>query len=165
MESSIAVKAGSGRLLHKGLRVSSAIGVAILLLVAAGSVSSPAQSWVDRRPNILIIVTDDQRDGLAVMPATRRWFGRGGTTFNRAYATTPLCCPARASIMTGRYAHNHGVRGNADGDRLKHEINSAVLSTARRLHNCHLWEVPEQLRHLGAAASFRPLWHLLLHAQ
>lgn len=89
-----------------------------MLLVAAGSVSSPAQSWVDRRPNILIIVTDDQRDGLAVMPATRRWFGRGGTTFNRAYATTPLCCPARASIMTGRYAHNHGVRGNADGDRL-----------------------------------------------
>ena len=35
-----------------------------------------------------------------------------GTTFTRAYAPTPLCCPGRASILRGQYAHNHGVRSN-----------------------------------------------------
>jgi hypothetical protein len=56
-----------------------------------------------RRPNIMIIVTDDQRAGsaLQVMPSTRRWFVRDGTSFTRAFATTPLCCPSRASIFTG----------------------------------------------------------------
>jgi arylsulfatase A-like enzyme len=63
-----------------------------------------------RRPNILIIVTDDQPRGtLQVMPATRRLFVRGGRTYPNAYVTTPLCCPSRASILTGRYAHNHGI--------------------------------------------------------
>jgi arylsulfatase A-like enzyme len=47
-----------------------------------------------------------------VMPFVRTWFGAGGTRYPHAFANTPLCCPARASIMTGRYAHNHGVRSN-----------------------------------------------------
>ncbi|MGH2684414.1 MAG: sulfatase family protein, partial [Actinomycetota bacterium] len=62
-----------------------------------------------------VIVTDDQRlDGLSVMPATRRWLGDAGTTYANAFATTPLCCPSRGSIFTGRYAHNHGVTTNKD---------------------------------------------------
>jgi arylsulfatase A-like enzyme len=67
------------------------------------------------RPNVLLIVTDDQREGLEVMPKTRSWLVRQGTTYEWAFATTPLCCPSRASIMTGRYAHNHLVRTNAAG--------------------------------------------------
>jgi arylsulfatase A-like enzyme len=64
-------------------------------------------------PNVLIFLTDDQRpDTLAVMPATIRWFAEGGTQFTQAHVTTPLCCPSRASILTGRYVHNHGVRDN-----------------------------------------------------
>jgi arylsulfatase A-like enzyme len=66
------------------------------------------------RPNVLLIVTDDQRaEGtLDFMPTTRRWLARGGTVFSSAYTSTPLCCPSRASIMTGRYAHNHRVLTN-----------------------------------------------------
>jgi len=68
------------------------------------------------RPNILIIVTDDQRtDGtMTAMPKTEAWFKDGGTWFPNGSVTTPLCCPARASIFSGRFAHNHGVHTNSD---------------------------------------------------
>jgi arylsulfatase A-like enzyme len=60
-------------------------------------------------PNILIFVTDDQRDGLQLMDDTMRRFGQAGTQYTNAYVTTPICCPSRASILTGRYVHNHKV--------------------------------------------------------
>lgn len=47
------------------------------------------------------------------MPATRRLFRQQGVEYKHAFVTTPLCCPSRSSIMTGRYAHNHGVESNA----------------------------------------------------
>jgi arylsulfatase A-like enzyme len=75
-----------------------------------------------RRPNVLILITDDQRaDSVMDMSAVQRWFGRGGVTYRNAFATTPLCCPARASIMTGRYAHNHRVLTNHHTARLDHD--------------------------------------------
>jgi arylsulfatase A-like enzyme len=85
-----------------------ALGLALLAIAGAG----PAVA--NGRPNILLIVTDDQRaDGtMDVMPQTRQWFETGGTRFSQAFATTPLCCPSRASIFSGRYTHNHGVRSS-----------------------------------------------------
>lgn len=69
-------------------------------------------------PNVLIFVTDDQRDSLEAMPRTKRWFSQGGKRFTEAFATTPLCCPSRASIFSGRYAHNHKVTNNPIPERL-----------------------------------------------
>ena len=64
-------------------------------------------------PNVLIVVTDDQRhDALGTLRDTRRLIARRGARYPHAYTTTPTCCPARASIFTGRYAHNHEVRTN-----------------------------------------------------
>lgn len=67
-----------------------------------------------RAPNVLLILTDDQRrDGtMRAMPFTRRFFRRHGVSYPNAFVTTPLCCPSRASTLTGRYAHNHGVHEN-----------------------------------------------------
>lgn len=94
--------------------------VAVGLIAAATAVGpGPARSQeTETRPNILLIVTDDQRaDGtLDVMPSTQRAFIKNGTYFYRAVATTPVCCPSRASIFSGRYAHNHDVRSNAGGE-------------------------------------------------
>ena len=75
-----------------------------------------------RRPNVLVIVTDDPRafGTLKVMSSLQERIVQEGTRFRRAYATTPQCCPARASLMTGQYAHNHGVGNNAEGDNLDH---------------------------------------------
>jgi arylsulfatase A-like enzyme len=83
---------------------------ACALALQAGAAPAAANG----RPNVLLIMTDDQRadDTMGVMPKTRQWFEDGGMRFSRAYATTPLCCPARASVFSGRYTHNHRVLTN-----------------------------------------------------
>jgi arylsulfatase A-like enzyme len=87
---------------------------ALLVLGLCSTHRAPlAAAGAERRPNILIIVTDDQRGGLSMMPETRRRFVRQGVLYSPASVTTPQCCPSRASIMTGRYAHNHGVKANS----------------------------------------------------
>jgi arylsulfatase A-like enzyme len=65
------------------------------------------------RPNIILIVTDDQRaDTLRFMPNVRRLLGGHGVTFRNFYVTTSLCCPARTSILTGQYSRHTGVYDN-----------------------------------------------------
>ncbi|MBI4097348.1 MAG: sulfatase [Candidatus Levybacteria bacterium] len=65
------------------------------------------------KPNIIIILTDDQRaDTLQYMPIVQDRLGGEGVTFSNAYATTPLCCPSRVSLYTGLYAHNTNVWTN-----------------------------------------------------
>ncbi len=64
-------------------------------------------------PNIVLIVTDDQRwDTLRYMPWVRRHLIHHGTTFENAFVVNPVCCPSRASILTGRYSHGTGVYTN-----------------------------------------------------
>ena len=59
------------------------------------------------------MLTDDQDiDSVAEMPTLGSRLVEKGTTFDRAFATTALCCPSRTSILRGQYAHNHHVWGN-----------------------------------------------------
>src|SRR5687767_2743886 len=110
------------RMIHKRARAIGGTAIALFALATCGGRpelvvrGTPAPS----APNVLVFVTDDQRavDTLGVMPSVRRWFARKGTTFENAFATTPLCCPSRASIMTGQYAHNHEVLKNSQGEQL-----------------------------------------------
>ncbi len=66
------------------------------------------------RPNIVLILTDDQRwDTVSsVMPTVEQELSGHGVTFTNAFAVNPLCCPSRATILTGRYSHSTGVYGN-----------------------------------------------------
>jgi N-acetylglucosamine-6-sulfatase len=67
----------------------------------------------DPRPNFLIIISDDQRyDTMQFMPETQELIFDQGVAFSHAYITTPLCCPSRSSMLTGMYAHKHGVLEN-----------------------------------------------------
>ena len=90
----------------------------VLLVFSAVAVPEAAAS-TSQRPNVLVIVTDDQRQGtLSVMPQTRDWFIQRGVRYPNGYVTTPMCCPSRASIFTGRYAHNHDVHTNWEAGAL-----------------------------------------------
>ncbi len=65
------------------------------------------------RPNIVLVLSDDQRwDLMQYLPITTSRLSNRSVRFTNAFASTPLCCPSRASILTGRYAHNHGVLQN-----------------------------------------------------
>jgi len=62
-------------------------------------------------PHVVLVLADDQRaDTLQVMPAVERELVARGVRFPETFATTPVCCPSRASILSGLYAHNHGTK-------------------------------------------------------
>jgi N-acetylglucosamine-6-sulfatase len=65
------------------------------------------------RPNIILIVTDDLDVASASkVPSLEGYIADEGLTFDNAFVTYPLCCPSRATILTGQYPHNHLVRSN-----------------------------------------------------
>lgn len=67
----------------------------------------------DERLNLVVILTDDQwASSLGEMPNVRRLLRTRGITFRNAFVTTSLCCPSRASILTGRYSRHTGVFAN-----------------------------------------------------
>ncbi|MGV1048400.1 MAG: sulfatase [Solirubrobacterales bacterium] len=100
--------------------------LALLCLVGAtGERAHAAGSSALQKPSFVVIQTDDETIDqlyaeftpvggatIRAMPYTLELIADRGVTFNRYYVSYPLCCPSRVSLLTGRYAHNHNVRGN-----------------------------------------------------
>jgi N-acetylglucosamine-6-sulfatase len=88
-------------------------GVVAFLAIGVGAEARPVDADRDGRPNILVVMTDDMSAAdVALMPHVKKLLADKGTTFADAVDSFPLCCPARATFITGQYAHNHGVKGN-----------------------------------------------------
>ena len=69
------------------------------------------------RPNVLVIETDDQTlESMRVMQNVNSLIGDQGVTFTRSFVNYSLCCPSRATFLTGQYAHNHRVWSNTPPD-------------------------------------------------
>lgn len=82
-------------------------------LATAPVAASDDDDGTARRPNIVVIMTDDQNvESLEVMDNVNRLIGKQGTTFEESVVSFPICCPSRATYLTGQYATNHGVIGN-----------------------------------------------------
>src|SRR5688500_7458326 len=80
--------------------------VALVVLLSLGISCS-------KKPNIVFILADDMRkDDLKYMPKTRSVLKTKGMSFSNAFVSNALCCPSRATILRGQYAHNTGVWSN-----------------------------------------------------
>jgi N-acetylglucosamine-6-sulfatase len=110
-------------------------------------VASPAAAAAGRqKPNVVVVLTDDMRaDELRLLPAVRR-LQRSGVTFTRALSADSLCCPARATLLTGKLAHNHLTLGNDASTHGGYSV-FAAHNDIRRL-------LPQWLDHQG----YRTAW-------
>jgi arylsulfatase A-like enzyme len=92
------------------LALFAALTMTIALAGAGGA--AEARGGADR-PNVVVVMTDDQHQAsLAAMDNVQSSLVAKGTTFANSFTNWPLCCPSRATLYTGQYAHNHGVLGN-----------------------------------------------------
>lgn len=85
-------------------------------LLWAGSPDSLRAAGGDdaSQPNIVVVMTDDQTvESMRVMPKVQALLADKGITFANSFASNPICCPSRATFLTGRYAHNTGVLRNS----------------------------------------------------
>lgn len=99
------------------LTVLGMIGLAVVpttFAAATAPATTPAAAPGEQAPDIIVIMTDDQRAGTEqAMPYTSSFFGSQGVRYDRAIVPTNLCCPARAAFLTGRYAHTTDVWENS----------------------------------------------------
>ena len=86
---------------------------------ADNSASEPTSIEGTTAPNVVVFLVDDLDQALfdrmyaeGLLPSIRDHIGTQGTTFTNAFVTTGLCCPTRATWLTGQYSHNHGVLDN-----------------------------------------------------
>lgn len=94
------------------------VAAAVSLLAApvahpVGPTDVRAAQVASGQPNVVLILVDDARmDDLTTLPRVRQLVGDAGATFSDSVSPFPLCCPARATLLTGQYAHNHQVLSN-----------------------------------------------------
>jgi arylsulfatase A-like enzyme len=125
----------------------------LVALIAAPFAAAAGQEDGSARPNIVLILTDDQRydmlgctgHAVARTPNIDR-LAREGMLFRKFYVATPLCSPSRASILTGQYPHKHQVINN---DKLGLDVISHTLMSFPRL-----------LRRAGYETAFIGKWHM-----
>ena len=96
------------------------LGLAAALAASrAGAPPSVEEALAAQSPaNVLVIETDDQTlESMRVMENVNSLIGGpSGTTFRNSFVNYSLCCPSRATFLTGQYMHNHGVLGNEPPD-------------------------------------------------
>jgi N-acetylglucosamine-6-sulfatase len=103
-----------------------ALAALLLLLALAPLTSDRASASEPLRPNIVVLETDDQTlESLRVMSNVRHLLAARGATFDSSFVSYSLCCPSRATFLTGQYAHNHGVFGNFPPDGGYYKLDSS----------------------------------------
>jgi N-acetylglucosamine-6-sulfatase len=94
--------------------VATVAATAALAVAGSGTHSGAlGQAAASGRPNVVVVETDDQTvESMKVMRNVNSLIAAHGVTFANSLLNFSLCCPSRATLMTGEYAHNHGVWSN-----------------------------------------------------
>ena len=100
------------------------------------------------RPNVVVVQLDDL-DQLGMpyweaMPQAQALLADAGLTFENAFVTDPLCCPSRASSLTGRYPHNTGVYDNSSPDGGFAAFAAGAEARHARPHGCRSRGTPRR---------------------
>lgn len=95
--------------------------LALLVLMSCTDPSPVAPTFRhatgETRPNFIVVMTDDQDFASArFMPNVQSLLASRGAVFTSFYVTQSVCCPSRASLLTGQFPHNHGIRDNKPPD-------------------------------------------------
>ena len=86
---------------------------------------------------MLVIETDDQTvESMKVMQNVNSLIGAQGATFTNSFVNYSLCCPSRATFLTGQYAHNHGVWSNTAAGRGVRPLRVAARATTTSPSGC-----------------------------
>jgi N-acetylglucosamine-6-sulfatase len=108
-----AITAPTGRRRVAGAALLAGLLCAAVAMTPSGSEAKKRPAPKQKRPNIVMIMDDDQSVNLQQFLAkTNADIGAKGVTFDNSFVNYSLCCPSRSTLLTGQYAHNHGVRGN-----------------------------------------------------
>ena len=144
--------------------------VSVLFFLACGSnIEKQSEASIDQRPNVVFILADDL--GLHDLSFTGSTYyetpnidriAKEGTVFTQGYASSRVCSPSRASIMTGQFTAHHGITdwiGAASGTDWKH--NDKVLPATYNHALKEEWiTLPEALKKGGYTTFFAGKWHL-----
>ena len=91
----------------------SALLLAIGLPSVLGAAGEPGLATPPTRPNVILVLTDDlDAASLEFAPRIKALLTDRGTSFSSYFVNVSLCCPSRATILRGQYAHNHRVVAN-----------------------------------------------------
>ena len=153
--------------MRQGVRVGRWAAMAAAAVIVTVAACRGGDGATSRSPNVVVVLVDDLRwDDIGVAghpfvqtPAIDR-LAREGTRFLNAFATTPLCSPSRAAILTGQYVHTNGIIDNTARDAASHRLPTFAMPLAeRRLPTGVLRQVAHgQRRHAAArvdAAGWR----------
>ncbi|MEU6790004.1 sulfatase [Nonomuraea angiospora] len=111
-----------------------AVALAVVLALTLASPSSAGAIAAPKRPNIIFFLVDDMSAELLQYMDTVKSLSHDGTTFTGYYVADSLCCPSRATMFTGQFPHNTGVRTNQGYDHggygafAKHEGRTYAVS-------------------------------------
>ncbi|EDV99854.1 GH12546 [Drosophila grimshawi] len=111
------------------------------------------------KPNVILLLTDDQDvvlHGMYPLQKTTQWFAKMGVQFTNAFTNTPICCPSRASLLTGQYAHNHrtynnSITGGCNGHLWRAKSEPHALPVLLQNHGYHTFFAGKYLNQFKGA--------------
>jgi N-acetylglucosamine-6-sulfatase len=144
------------------LALLAALAVGLLVHATGSPTTAEAMKKKLKRPNVVVVLTDDMDSSqMRIMDEVNSEIGDRGVTFANSFVNWAVCCPSRATLLTGQYAQNHDVRGNQanQGGGFANFNNNNTLALwlqAAGYHTTHIGKFLNGYGGVGSGAAFVP---------